>query len=229
MDQVRQQLSIDCIFSTTFQPQSNGKLEVFHKDLKPVLKKLCEKDPTSWDMYLNQVLASFWVTPNLATAETPFSLVYVRDPSLPLHWILELMQHFICDPESGKLKLEHHQLTLAIAKKTLDENHLRNTQKTMDRKPPSFQLGDRIYFKNKLPGKWDSKWGTIYRIVHIECDRHYLHIENQSTGKTRSCSVKDIVHEPPIEFWNIDTQFGTARKYINHPTNLPNINLYNWR
>ena len=24
---------------------------------------------------------------------------------------------------------------------------------------------------------------TWYRIIHIECDGHYLHIENQATGK----------------------------------------------
>ena len=65
------------------------------------------------------------------------------------------MQHFLGDPKSGKLNLEHHCLALAIANKTLDENHFRNAQKTTDRKPPSFQLGDRVYFKNNQPGKWD--------------------------------------------------------------------------
>ena len=48
MDQVLQQLRIDHIFSPSYHPQ-NGKLEVFHKYLKPTLKKLCEKDPTNWD------------------------------------------------------------------------------------------------------------------------------------------------------------------------------------
>ena len=74
MDQVLQQLSIDCIFSAPNHPQSNGKLEVFHKYLKPTLKKLCKQDPANWDKYLNHVLASYRVTPNLATAETPFFL-----------------------------------------------------------------------------------------------------------------------------------------------------------
>ena len=75
MDQVLQQLGIDRIFSAPYHPQSNWKLEVFHKYLKPTLKKLCEKDPTNWDKYLNQVLASYRITPNLAMAETPFFLV----------------------------------------------------------------------------------------------------------------------------------------------------------
>ena len=43
MDQVLQQLGIDRIFSAPYHPQSNGKLEVFHKYLKPTLKKFCEK------------------------------------------------------------------------------------------------------------------------------------------------------------------------------------------
>ena len=82
MDQVLQQLGIDRIFSAPYHPQSNGKLEVFHKYLKPTPKKLCEKDPANWDKYINQVLASYRITPNLATAESPFFLVYARDPNL---------------------------------------------------------------------------------------------------------------------------------------------------
>ena len=37
--------------------------------------------------------------------------------------------------------------------------------------------------------------------------------------------MKDVVLEPPVEFWNIDTQVGRARKYINHPMNLPTVTL----
>ena len=49
------------------------------------------------------------------------------------------------------------------------------------------------------------KWRPGYRIVHIESDGHYLHIENQATGKTRLCNIKDVVLEHPVELWNIDT------------------------
>ena len=157
MDQVLQQLGIDRIFSALYHPQSNGKLEVFHKYLKPTLKKLCEKDPANWDKYINQVLASYRITPNLATVESPIFLVYGRDPKLPLHQLLEPMQHFLGGPDSGKLHLETHRLALAIAKKTLDENRFTATQKTNSRNNPAFQVGDCVYFKNKQPRKWDLK------------------------------------------------------------------------
>ena len=94
MDQIFKQFGIERIFSAPYHPQSNSKLEVFHKYLKPTLKKLCEKDPSNWDIYINQVLASYRVTPNSATAETPFFLMFRRDPNLPLQ-LLESMQWFL--------------------------------------------------------------------------------------------------------------------------------------
>ena len=67
----------------------------------------------------------------------------------------------------------------------------------MDRKPPSFNIGDRVYFKNKHPGKWDLKWRSGYRIVQIEHNGHLLHIKNQATRNVWSCNVKDVVLECP--------------------------------
>ena len=78
------------------------------------------------------------------------------------------MQHFLGDPDSGKPHLETHRLALATAKKTLDEHRFTATQKTISRDNPAFQVGDRVYFKNKQPSKWDLKWRPSYWIVHIE-------------------------------------------------------------
>ena len=142
-----------------------------------------------------------------------------------MHQLLEPMHHFLGDHDSGMFNLEAHRLALAIAKKTLDENRFTTAQKTMDQTPPSFKIGDRVHFKNKQPGKWDLKWRPGYRIVCIECNRHFFHIENQVTRKVCSCNVKDIILEPPTEFWNIDTQFGRAERYFNHPANLPTIKM----
>ena len=127
MDNIIQQVGIDNILSAPYHPQRNGKLEVFHKYLKPTPTKLCKNDPANWDKYINQVLASYCLIPHLATAETPFFLVYGRDPNLPLHQL-------------QGLDLESHHIALAIAKKTLDENRFKHAQKTRDCTPPNFKL-----------------------------------------------------------------------------------------
>ena len=125
----------------------------------------------------------------------------------------------------ANINLESHRLALAIAKKTLDKNRFTATQKTLAGDKPAFQIRDHVYFKNKQPGKWELKWRPGYTIVCIEHNGHFIHIENQATGKMWSCNIKIIILEPPIEFWNIDTQFSRASHYINHPANLPTIQL----
>ena len=172
-----------------------------------------------------KVLASYHVTPHLATAETPFFLVYGRDPSLPFYQLLEPMQWFLGDPDSGHLDLESHHLALTIAMKTLIKNQFKHGQKMTNHTQPNFKFGNRLFFENKQPGKWDPKWRVGYRFFHIECSRHYLHIKNLATGKTGPCNVKDVVHKPPVDVWNVDMTFGRARKFINHPVNLPTIPL----
>ena len=70
------------------------------------------------------------------------------------------------------------------------------------------------------------KWRARYRIVHIQCDGHYLHIKNQTTGKTWSCNVMDVVYKTPVKLLNIDTQFCITGNFINYPVNFPTITLH---
>ena len=125
-------LGIDCILSAPYHPQSNGKLDAFHKYLKPTLKKLCENDLDNLDQYLNKVLTSYCITSHPASGETPLFLVNGRGLNLSLHQLLEPMLCFLGNPDSGCLNLEMHYLVLAKAMKTLDENRFRNAQKITD-------------------------------------------------------------------------------------------------
>ena len=88
----------------------------------------------------------------------------------------------------------------------------------MDREPLSSKIGNRLYFKNKQPEKWNLKWRPEYRIICFECDGHYLHIENQATGKLRSCNIKDIVLNHK---WNSGTLTHNLAQLENTSTTQP--------
>ena len=184
------QLGIERIFSAPYHLQSNGKLEVFHKYLKPTLKKLSEKDqsnqgyihlsgscqlPSDTKLCHSRItfLPSLWKRSKFTP--TPASRAYAT---------------ILGDPDSALLNLEAHRLALALAKKTLDENCFRTAQKTMDQQPPSFKIGDRVYFKNKQPGKWYLKWRPGYRIDQIKHDGHILHIKKPSYQKSTFLQCK---------------------------------------
>ena len=222
-NKVTKDLGIKRIFSAPYHPQSNGKLETFHKFLKPTLKKMCADDQDNWDDYMEQVLGTYRGVPNLTTGESQFFLVYGRDRNQPVHQLLQPLTRFLGDLDSGLLCLDQHRLSLSIAKKYLDDHRFLIAEKTTDRAEPGFKVGDRVYFKNKTPGKWDLKWRAGYRIVWIEREGRYLHIENQARGKIRSCNVKDVVLEPIRELWNVNPEFGRASNFINHLNNLPDF------
>ena len=222
-DKVTKDLGIEKIFSAPYHPQSNGKLETFHKFLKPTLKKMCADDQDNWDDYVEQVLGTYRGVPNLTTGESPFFLVYGRDRNQPVHQLLQPLTRFLGDLDSGLLCLDQHRLSLSIVKKYLDDHRFLTAEKTTDRAEPGFQVGDRVYFKNKTPGKWDLKWRAGYRIIQIEHEGRYLHIENQATGKSRSCNINDVVLEPVHELWNVNPEFGRASKFINRLDNPPDF------
>ena len=88
-DKMTKDLGIERIFPAPYHPQSNGKLETFHKFLKPTLKKMCADDQDNWDDYVEQVLGTYRGVPNLTTGESPFFLVYGRDGNQPVHQLLQ--------------------------------------------------------------------------------------------------------------------------------------------
>ena len=121
-NRVTKDLGIERIFSAPYHPQSNGKLETFHKFLKPTLKKMCAEDQDNWDDYIEQVLGTYRGVPNLTTGESPFFLVYRRDGNQPLHQLLQPLTRFLGNPDLGLLCLDQHRLSLPIAKKYLDDH-----------------------------------------------------------------------------------------------------------
>ena len=225
MDNMHQQCGIGCIFSALYHLQSNGKLEVFHKYLKPTLKKLCEKDPDNWDK-IHQLSIS-----QLPCDTTPCDSCSTILPSLSKRPWLTLSP--IAGANVGILQwscfwMSRPWITIPCPGHSWEDfgwKLIQTCPKDNKLHPSNSKVGNRVSFKNKEPAKWDLMWRAGNRIVHIECNRHYLHIENQATGKTRPCNVKDVVHKQPGKLWNDETMFGRAGKFINHPSDLPIIPL----
>ena len=71
------------INTVAYRPQTNGLTEKFNGTLCKMLASYCNENQTNWDIYLPIVLFAYRTSIQKTTKESPFRLLYGRDPRLP--------------------------------------------------------------------------------------------------------------------------------------------------
>lgn len=185
-------LNIIHIRSAFYHPESNAKIERFHRTLHNILSKRVQENPTTWDVYLNQALAAIRFTVSETSKFSPYFLVFNRDVVLPVDNILRPRRKYLGD--------EHHQIALELQHRSFLQLH-KNLAKAKKRqakyadkgaKPVEFQIGDAVYLRNHTPkGKLDRRWLPFYRIITQTSPVSFV-IKHQLDGSTRKTHANDI-------------------------------------
>ena len=93
---VEQIISRHKVNTTAYHPQTDGLVERFNRTLIAMLSKISKKGGQDWDRRLPYVLFAYRATEQQSTLESPFFLLYGRDPRLPTEAAL-------CPKETGRL------------------------------------------------------------------------------------------------------------------------------
>ena len=99
---VCEEFCIEQHFTTPYTPRSNGKTENFNKFLKASIRKLTSEDRAIWDQVLDQILFAYRCCPHTSTGEAPYTLVYARDPHLPIQNLIKVVVPYRGNNELGK-------------------------------------------------------------------------------------------------------------------------------
>ena len=75
-------------YTAPYHPSSNRKIEGFHNFLKACFSKHVSAK-LEWDEVAPLVCATHTFIPNENSRESPFFLMFARDPILPLNTLLE--------------------------------------------------------------------------------------------------------------------------------------------
>ena len=92
------------IHSPPYRPQSNRRIEGFHRYLKACIAKHM-KNGLEWDQITAMATAAYNYFPNMSAKESAFFLMYGRDPANKLSSILNAPRRYLCD-DSGLPDLE---------------------------------------------------------------------------------------------------------------------------
>ena len=74
--------------TTPYHPQGNGQTERFNKTLCGLIKSLELKDRKNWPKLLPHLIFVYNSTPHSITGYTPYTLMFGRDPSIPLDHLI---------------------------------------------------------------------------------------------------------------------------------------------
>ena len=94
---------INALFTTSYHPRTNGRLERFHRYLKERLRVIaheCSLDflgDDDWDQWIPNITFSYNITPNRMTKYAPYKLIFGRRIRIPMDNILEQDVQHIAD------------------------------------------------------------------------------------------------------------------------------------
>ena len=147
MTEVCNLLGVKKINTTAYHPQTNGLTERFNRTLTDMLAKKVDKSGRDWDTHLPFVLFAYRTSVQESTKESPFYLLYGRDPRLPTTLEMGAINYEEVDIDNYKNEIS---IKLAEAWELAKRNNKTaqcNQKLQYDRnsKPPKFRVGDRVF------------------------------------------------------------------------------------
>ena len=144
------------IYSPPYRPQSNGRIEGFHAFLKTCLVKHVSPG-IEWDEVCTFAIAAYNFLPNEHSRESPFFIMFGRDPRLPL---AELFQHKLRYLGSNKTVLSLQTLRnmyLVIAENSCKAREKSATTSTKKITPiqPNQLVALKVHISKTLDPKYE--------------------------------------------------------------------------
>ena len=149
--------------------------------------------------------------PHTSTGEAPYTLVYARDPPLPIHNLIKVVGPYKGDNELQK-RIEQSRVSLSIAAKWLSK--MRDRQKThyLNRRSTHPFKVLLVLLKKQQGDKMDLRLVPNYKATKLTSAWSAI-VENQTTGKTKMCNVGDLKRKHPSEDWQLKPcSIGRAAK-----------------
>ena len=150
------------------------------------MRKLTSEDKATWDQVLDQILFAYRCCVHTSTGEAPYTLVYARDPPLPIHNSIKVVEPYKGDNELGK-RIEQSRVSLSIAAKWLSKMRDRQKRHYLNKRSTHpFKVGNLVILMKDQGDKMNLKWVPNYRVIKLTSAWSAV-VENQTTGKTKSC------------------------------------------
>ena len=209
-------------YTAPYHPQSNGRIEGFHHFLKSCMTKHISTT-MEWDQVVHLATAAYNFFPNEHSKESPFFLMFGRDPRVPLNTLLTPKIRYM-GFEENILSLEalqriYHLVAenLKIAKEKLHKNQ--------QAYPTKLKTEDMVMIKTHAEGQFQPIYKGYYRIVSFKGNQ--VQVIPVEGGKPHFVHITDVKYIMPVDsiipHLPLPNQFGRMSKYNLNPKNIPDL------
>ena len=155
------------IHSPPYRPQSNGKIEEFHRFLKTWIGKHINYG-LEWDELTPMATACYNFFPNCSARESAFFIMFGRDPINKLNMLLHAARRYFHD-DNGLPNLEAlKNIYQVVAQQLLNSRECYvKKHHNQQRSESPVQAGDLILIKDNTAKSFEPLYKGNYRVVKV--------------------------------------------------------------
>ena len=177
MKEVEKLLGFHKVNTSAYHPQTDGLVERFNRTLTAMLAKTVEQGGKDWDQRLPYVLFAYRASQHQSMLESPFYLLYGRDPRLPTDAVLcpvKARKGLVDLREYGRELTTRMSEAWELARKNVGRAQKKQKEYYDQRqRPPNFRVGDRAFLfmpaeKTGQARKFARPYHGPYRILEVD-------------------------------------------------------------
>ena len=178
------------IHSPPYRPQSNGRIEGFHRYLKACIAKHM-RNGLEWDQITAMATAAYNYFPNMSAKESAFFLMYGRDPVNKLSSILNAPRRYLGD-ETGLPDLKALKNMYQMVAQQLYNSRQCYIKDNKYNKVPDHGIlvGDLLLVKDHTAKSFEPKYKEDYHVVQIY-GTNALQVSDKR-GKLHNVHITDV-------------------------------------
>ena len=218
MDELCKQLDIKKIYPPVYTHKANSRLEAWYRFFKACVAKHIRENAAEWDEVIPLAAAAYNFFPCQTTGESPFVLMFGRDPITPFSKLLEPAPQYWGDC-GGYLKMDLlRKLYLLTAENVKRARERQDPAKITDHKQ-RLKVNDLVLVRNMTSGAFTPRYSPNYIILVIHGPNRIV-VRDDKGNKTlrrashlKVCNLKEKVATMPPE-QDEYSNFGRSTKFL---------------
>ena len=227
MRQICEELDIKQVFSPVYTPQVNGRLEGWHRFLKSCIAKHIRGAEVEWDDLIPLAVSAYNFFPCQSSKESPFVLMFGRDPITPIAKLLEPKLKFYGE-KGVSLRMDTLRKLYTVVAENIRK--AREKQPRQGTTPPKVQVNDLVLVKDPESAVFEPRYMPNYRVTAI-FGRNRIEVQDKKGNKSlrraahvKACQPVDkVIGQLPPQ--TVYEQYGRTSKLLIHPKDVPHIPL----